>query len=128
MNIKRRHLNKGQQAIAIAMMCPQGRKGKSEVPKQDFSKQRLSEARLIVNTLPEMTKQVLAGVACDDVARDHAGGAVGRCDGVHWPAAHRSRLLAQSAWRWQVGHLRAHLPQPSSAGDEVDPCRPAAAI
>ena len=54
-NIARRHLTKGQQAMALAMIYPEGRKGKQVVPKQDnFSRQRLSDARSVLRNAPKL--------------------------------------------------------------------------
>jgi hypothetical protein len=49
-NLARRHLNKGQQALALAMMYPEGQKGKKVVAlNNNFERTRLSQARAVLH-------------------------------------------------------------------------------
>jgi len=57
-NVKRRHLNSGQRAMAVAMMYPEARHGgsrqagSSSATELDISKDRLSMARTVLRALP----------------------------------------------------------------------------
>lgn len=67
-NINRRHMTKGQRAMAVAMIYPEPEKGgrgnKSSVS-EEFSGTRVSMARTVLKWAPEMAEQVLAGFALD---------------------------------------------------------------
>lgn len=61
-NIHRRHMSKGQQAMAVAMMFPEGH-WKKKVPNfGSFKGEVVTQARYINRTQPEMAKNVLSGV------------------------------------------------------------------
>jgi ParB-like nuclease family protein len=67
-NIHRRHMNKGQQAMAMAMIYPEPQQGKrtdllnkSTSAKLAFDKASLSRARAVLRHSPELAHQVLGG-------------------------------------------------------------------
>lgn len=64
-NINRRHMTKGQRAMAVAMIYPEPtklkRKGSSIKNIDHFSPQLLSHARTVLRHTPEVSRQVLAG-------------------------------------------------------------------
>ena len=67
-NLNRRHMSKGQKAMATAMIYPQadkrGRGNKSKaLLNSDFSRQSLGQARTVLRVLPELAQSVLAGTA-----------------------------------------------------------------
>jgi len=72
-NIKRRHLSKGQKAMAVAMAVPEAshgghrEKGVSGASRE-FSKARLFQAREVVKHSAELAKAVLAGTETLDNA------------------------------------------------------------
>jgi hypothetical protein len=59
-NIKRRHLNKGQQAMAVAMIYPEGGRGKTPI-KLEFSAERVRQGRTVLKWAPDLAQGVLAG-------------------------------------------------------------------
>jgi hypothetical protein len=63
-NINRRHLTKGQRAMAVAKLYPEPEKGgrgkKASVP-EGFSQGKVSEARTVLRWLPELADLVMAG-------------------------------------------------------------------
>ena len=75
-NIHRRMMNKGQQAIAVAMVYPEtevGGKGKKAAGTKaaesaGFSRKRLEDARVILKHAPDLAHQVLQGSEKFDVA------------------------------------------------------------
>jgi hypothetical protein len=80
-NINRRHLTKGQQAMAVAMVYPvpeKGGKGKRsriqeglDEPRKTFQN-RLSQARIVFAYSPDLAQAVLAGSKFLDAAYDEA--------------------------------------------------------
>jgi ParB-like nuclease domain len=80
-NISRRHLTKGQQAMAVAMVYPvpeKGGKGKRsriqeglDEPRKTFQN-RLSQARIVFAYSPDLAQAVLAGSKFLDAAYDEA--------------------------------------------------------
>src|SRR5262245_31292829 len=64
-NIRRRHMTKGQQAMATAMIFPdpekRGRGNKKSLLSKEFSQARISQARTVLKYTPEDAKNVLAG-------------------------------------------------------------------
>jgi hypothetical protein len=80
-NISRRHLTKGQQAMAVAMIYPmpeKGGKGKRsriqeglDEPRKTFQN-RLSRARIVFAYSPDLAQAVLAGAKFLDAAYDEA--------------------------------------------------------
>jgi ParB-like chromosome segregation protein Spo0J len=80
-NISRRHLTKGQQAMAVAMVYPvpeKGGKGKRsriqeglDEPRKTFQN-RLSQARTVLAHSPDLAQSVLAGSKLLDAAYDEA--------------------------------------------------------
>lgn len=64
-NIARRHLSKGQRAMAIATLYPQPEKGgrgkKNSLISKEFSTGSLSQARTVLAVLPDVAAAVLAG-------------------------------------------------------------------
>ena len=61
----RRHMTKGQQYMAIAMITPaqKGGRGKTVAVPQGFSKERISNARTVLQHAPDLARQVLQGSA-----------------------------------------------------------------
>jgi ParB-like chromosome segregation protein Spo0J len=64
-NIARRHMNKGQQAMAVAMLFPEKHQGKkSTSPKiGEVKEEYLRMARTVLTQTPEVAQEVLAGRA-----------------------------------------------------------------
>lgn len=72
-NIDRRNLTKGQRAMALAMLYPDGGiggRGKRGNPAENagFSERRLQHARLILRHSPPLAKAVLSGTTSIDLA------------------------------------------------------------
>ena len=62
-NIRRRHLNKGQQAMVVAKIYPESEKrGVKSNIKIDFNRDYLVKARTVLAVLPELANQVIEGV------------------------------------------------------------------
>ena len=63
-NINRRHLTKGQRAMATAMVWPEGRQGKkaTSLKNNEVSGGYVRMARTVLATMPELAKQVMAGI------------------------------------------------------------------
>jgi len=90
MNIKRRHMTKGQQVMAVAMMYPEpekGGKGKRsriqeglDEPRKTFQN-RLSQARTVLAHSSDLAQAVLAGSKFLDAAYDEARKAKRQLDG-----------------------------------------------
>src|ERR1017187_624177 len=90
MNIKRRHMTKGQQVMAVAMMYPEpekGGKGKRsriqeglDEPRKTFQN-RLSQARTVLAHSSDLAQAVLAGSKFLDAAYDEARKANRQLDG-----------------------------------------------
>jgi hypothetical protein len=60
-NINRRHLTKGQRAMALAMLTPERQQGKrrtSAVSAEGVSYRRVAEARMVLALAPELAKGV----------------------------------------------------------------------
>jgi len=76
-NIGRRHLTKGQQAMALAMIYPEGQqgRGKNEQARKarkilGFSDDMLRVARYVLRRAPERAKVVMAGgFICPAISR-----------------------------------------------------------
>jgi len=69
MNISRRHLTKGQAAMAAAFLFPEGIKGKKRSSETEhFSRVRLSQARSVLRHSRELAASVLSGVTPLDTA------------------------------------------------------------
>lgn len=73
-NIKRRHLTKGQRAMALAMIYPEpergGRKDRGSIAREmGLSGERLRIARIVLREAPELAKHVLRG---DGISLDEA--------------------------------------------------------
>lgn len=70
-NVNRRHLTKGQRAMAVARLYPEpvkgGRGKKASVP-EGFSQGKISEARTVLRWIPELADRVLAGTTPLDEA------------------------------------------------------------
>lgn len=64
-NIKRRHLNKGQQAMAVAMIYPEAaklkRNGSGSVLNTELSTSNVSHARTVLKWAPDLAQGVLSG-------------------------------------------------------------------
>jgi hypothetical protein len=77
-NISRRHLTKGQQAMAVAMIYPvpeKGGRGKKKTMDETstlFSPKRLQLARTVLAHSPDLAQAVLAGSKLLDAAYDEA--------------------------------------------------------
>lgn len=70
-NISRRHMTKGQRAMAVAMIAPgpeKGGRGKTVRLPDGLNKQRVSEARAVLQWAPELSDAVLAGAESLDRA------------------------------------------------------------
>jgi hypothetical protein len=71
-NINRRHMTKGQRAMAVAMIYPESQQGKRNAATSsvsgDVSATRIKMARTILKWAPELASQVLAGAAVLDKA------------------------------------------------------------
>src|SRR6202162_2361606 len=80
-NIARRHMSKGQQAMAVAMVYPEpektthGKKSKTKLlleTKTNFSGARLSQARTVLACSTDLALAVLAGTKALDAAYGEA--------------------------------------------------------
>jgi hypothetical protein len=89
-NIARRHMSKGQQAMAMAMMYPEpentthGKKSKTKLlleTKTNFSGARLSQARTVLACSTPLALAVLAGTKALDAAYGEAKKAKQQLDG-----------------------------------------------
>ena len=70
-NIHRRHITKGQQAMVVAMIYPEpekGGRGKKAVETTGFSPERLSHARTVFRSAPDLAAEVVAGRTSLDAA------------------------------------------------------------
>jgi len=75
-NIERRHLTKGQRAMALAILFPEPEKGgrghhgaaKEAKKLGGFSDERLRQARLILRTAEDLARQVMSGTKPFDLA------------------------------------------------------------
>jgi len=70
-NLARRHLTKGQQAMAYAIGYPEGDKGgrgKKRSETEQFSRPRLSVARAVLREAPDLAEQVMQGTVSLDQA------------------------------------------------------------
>src|ERR1700688_2523176 len=98
MNIKRRHMTKGQQVMAVAMMYPEpekGGKGKRsriqeglDEPRKTFQN-RLSQARTVLAHSSDLAQAVLAGSKFLDAAYE----SMDRYRGMRASPIWRMRLL-----------------------------------
>jgi ParB-like nuclease domain len=89
-NIARRHMSKGQQAMAVAMVYPEpektthGKKSKTKLlleTKTNFSGARLSQARTVLACSTDLARAVLAGTKALDPAYGEAKKAKQQSDG-----------------------------------------------
>ena len=89
-NIARRHMSKGQQAMAVAMVYPEpektthGKKSKTKLlleTKTNFSGARLSQARTVIACSTDLALAVLAGTKALDAAYGEAKKAKRQLDG-----------------------------------------------
>lgn len=71
-NILRRHMTKGQQAMAVAMMYPEPTPGKRSVIITGVSESYLSHARTVYHSAPDLMTAVLNGPIKLDAAYDEA--------------------------------------------------------
>lgn len=61
-NVNRRHLTKGQRAMAVAKLYPESRQGKkTSVKNTDVSSEYVKHARTVLRWLPEIADLVMAG-------------------------------------------------------------------
>ena len=63
-NVNRRHMAKGQRAMAVAMLYPEPKRegrGKKSLITKDFSSGMLSQARTVLRVLPDAARCVMAG-------------------------------------------------------------------
>jgi hypothetical protein len=63
-NVNRRHMTKGQRAMAVAIIAPEpesGGRGKTVRLPDGLNKQRISEARIVRKWAPELAQAVLSG-------------------------------------------------------------------
>ena len=70
-NIHRRHITKGQRAMTVARIYPEpekGGRGKTVRFPDGISKQRISEARVMLRFAPDVADNVLTGTTSLDVA------------------------------------------------------------
>ena len=114
-NISRRHLTKGQQAMAVAMVYPvpeQGGRGKKKTMDETstlFSQKRLQLARTVLAHSPDLAQAVLAGSKSLDGAYDEARNAKQPLD------AHAGKVRRKVARSKKVAVLTA-----DSASDPED--------
>jgi hypothetical protein len=104
LNVNRRHMTKGQQAMAHAMIYPEAEKGgrgkKNSVVTTGFSRERLSRART-----------VLADAA--DLAQGILNGSVGDLDnGIKLSQPSCKRLASPQPWRCRAKRLVERLRAP----------------
>jgi hypothetical protein len=72
-NIQRRHLSKGQQAKAVAKALLVTNKNQTHTAKEiGISQSRVSNASVVLDHLPDLADEVLAGVTSLDVAYEKA--------------------------------------------------------
>ncbi len=74
-NIHRRHLTKGQRAMAVAMIYPgpeKGGRGKKSFATKEFSQAALSKARTVLERTPDLPVSVLSGSTSLDEAYKEA--------------------------------------------------------
>jgi hypothetical protein len=93
-NINRRHLTKGQRAMAVAKIYPKpekGGRGKNSSVAKEFSGERLSLARAVLRHAPDLAEQVINGSLSLDNAYEEARIRKGRTD------THESRFNALKA-------------------------------
>jgi hypothetical protein len=66
-NVHRRHMTKGQRAMAVAMIYPE--KGRGKTPRNlEFSAERVRQARAVLHWSPELSDGVLSGAESLDRA------------------------------------------------------------
>jgi hypothetical protein len=73
--VNRRHMTKGQRAMAVAMISPerqQGKKRTSAETAEGISERRVREARMVLKWAPELAQAVLSGAHPLDRAYDIA--------------------------------------------------------
>lgn len=99
-NLKRRHLTKGQQAMALAMIYPEaprgrGKKDPARKETESVSFTRVKEARQVLRLDPELAESVFAAIlvtACYQIAcqarlpsASYPGNRVTRCHSIFGP-------------------------------------------
>lgn len=68
-NIHRRHLTKGQRAMAVAKICPEtGQSTRKVAATADVGKSRVHQARSVLRFAPDLADSVLSGAASLDAA------------------------------------------------------------
>lgn len=62
-NVNRRHLSKGQRAMAVAKLYPEGQQGQkgTSLKNHDVDRSYVSQARTVLRFLPEIAHEVMAG-------------------------------------------------------------------
>jgi hypothetical protein len=93
-NINRRHMTKGQRAMAVAKIYPEpkwGRHSEFQNETGEFSKAHLSRARAILHYASDLADNVLAGSLSIDSAYEEARIRKGQAD------THESRFNALKA-------------------------------
>jgi hypothetical protein len=111
-NLARRNLTKGQQAMALAMVYPEpekGGRGKNIAARKTqetlgFTSERLRQARKVLRTSPALGKEVLLGQRTLDQARNLAESAnfsYRRLNEAR-TVLHHSEALAKGSRRWDT--------------------------
>jgi hypothetical protein len=80
-NINRRHLSKGQRAIAVAKICPlSGQTIREAAGQANLGKSHLSRATVVLTHAPDLAASVIAGSISLDNAYEEARIRKGRAD------------------------------------------------
>lgn len=79
-NIHRRHMTKGQRAMAVAMVYPETRQGKKDTSPAlgEVGREYLRKARAILSDASDLSDEVLAGTMSLDAAYDEVGRRTGK--------------------------------------------------
>jgi ParB-like nuclease family protein len=125
-NICRRHLTKGQQAMAVAMVYPEpektthGKKSKTKLlleTKTNFSGARLSQARTVAAYSNDLARAVLAGSKVLDAAYDEAKNAKGAAKTGR--AVNIRRRMKRSAGDHNHAGPHAENPEPGDTPEVI---------
>jgi ParB-like nuclease domain len=130
-NIARRHMSKGQQAMAVAMVYPEpektthGKKSETKLlleTKTNFSGARLSQARTVLACSTDLARAVLAGTKALDAAYGEAKKAKQQPDGKGVAKSRRAanmRLRKRSAGDHNHEGPGAENPEPGATPELI---------
>jgi ParB-like chromosome segregation protein Spo0J len=130
-NIARRHMSKGQQAMAVAMVYPEpektthGKKSKTKLlleTKTNFSGARLSQARTVLAHSTDLARAVLAGTKALDAAYGEAKKAKQQLDGKGVAKSRRAakmRRRKRSAGDHNHAGPHAENPEPGDTPEVI---------